>query len=249
MRPRRLLVPLLLAIVLFAASCREEVNILNLGDSWAAGWKDALAAEIRSHGDTPTITDIAVPGSTAVQWADPNLRAYVQAQLVAHPEIDWVMISLGGNDLLQGFKIGGLGDSVFPILDQALRQVIDAIVQVRPDVKISLNGYDFLNFEMTPECVAAGQEMLGGTTYLKNLLVAQITVIAEEIDADYPQVTTVDLIGTLQKAAGVPKAPDYEKPSPASLMGDGDCIHPNAQGYREIQSAIYDGFFGPLAGR
>ena len=247
MRARRVFAPALLAVLLVLAGCRQELHILNVGDSWAAGWEGPMEDEIRAHGDTPTVVDMAVPGSTAAQWADPNMLALVQAQLLARPEITWVMISLGGNDLLAGYKIGGQGDAVFPGIDQALRALVGAIVQVRPAIKISLNGYDFLNFEMTPECVAMGQEALGGTTYLKNLLVAKITAIAQGIGADYPQVTAVDLIGTLRKAANVPHAPNYGQPSPAILMGDGDCIHPNATGFRDLQKVVYAGFFGPLA--
>ena len=125
---------------------------------------------------------------------------------------------------------------------------MESIIQVRPDIRISLNGYDFLNFEMTAECIITGQTLLGGNTYTQNLLVAEITLITQAIAADCPQVTAADLIGALQREGGVRNAPNYFLPSPESLMGEGDCIHPNYAGFLALHSVIYDHFFGALDG-
>jgi len=235
----------ILLLILPANSCNEQIKVVTVGDSWAYNWGDALVDELLSHGIQVDLYNKAVPGSTAQLWAQPGALLDVEALLLGNPDIQFIVLSIGGNDLLDGYLVGGYGEEVFPLIEQYTRSVINELLSYFPYLKISLNGYDFLNFEMTPECILMGETMLGGSTYDKNILFTKLTGIAQKIAADYPQVIATNLLGAMQMATGM-RAPNPFLPTPASMMGEGDCIHPNYQGYRALMRRIYAGFFEPL---
>ena len=59
---------------------------------------------------------------------------------------------------------------------------------------------------------------------------------------EYPNLKALDLVGTLQKAGGIPGAdigkPVWNKNSPKEFM-DVSCIHLNYEGYTFIFEALY----------
>ncbi len=246
-----------IAVLLLAGFCvfalcgaGPQINVISIGDSWAAGWVDAMSAVILGHQTAVQAHNKGFHGTTAEIWADPGMLLLPDAQLYLfdHQEIEWAVVSLGGNDLLDNYIIGhGLGDDIFDFIEPNVREVIDGLLFVRPNLKIFLNGYDFLNFEMSAFCIVLGNEIFGGLTYDKNMLMQGLTDLAERVAADYPQVYTVDAIGALQQAGGTPGAPNYFLPSPAQYFPTDDCIHPSANGgWFVIMEQIWNGFFGPL---
>jgi hypothetical protein len=248
MRRRLVVLVVFLALLAPPAAADPKINVLSMGDSWATQWCDAMAAVILSHGTLVEVWDRGIYGATSTMWATPGALLDVELTILDNPEIEWLVISLGGNDLLDGYLLGGYGDGIFPIVDQSIRQILDELLGYFPDLKVSLNGYDFFNFLHSPECIIEGQLYLGGDTYFQNSLLAELTYIAEAIAADYPQVTFTNLLGTLQEAGGVPFPPNFYLPSPAQFYPDADeCIHPRGPGgYWAIMQRIYDNYFGPL---
>ena len=249
---RRSIVVVLLAGFCVFALCGAgpKINVMSVGDSWAHGWVGAMEAVILSHGTLVEAHNKGIPGTTAELWADEGtlLLADAQLHLFNHPEIEWVVLSLGGNDLLDHYIIGyGMGDDVFDFIEPNLRAVIDGLLLIRPTLKIFVNGYDFLNFEMSLVCIVLGNEIFGGSTYDKNMLMQGLTDIAGRVAADYSQVYTTNTIGALQGAGGVQDAPNYYLPSPEQYFPTDDCIHPSANGgWFVLMDEIWDGFFGPL---
>ncbi|MCB9475645.1 MAG: SGNH/GDSL hydrolase family protein [Deltaproteobacteria bacterium] len=239
---------MMLGAALMAADCdKPEIKVLTLGDSWAAGWDTALEKELREEGHKATLWNKGIPGSTAAAWTNDAVLFDTLATLVGNLDIKYVMISLGGNDVLQNYKVNGVGDAIFPQVNASLHNVINDILSVRPGINIYLNGYDFLNFEQTTECILIGEEVLGGNTDYKNHVIARLQDEIAAVAADYPNVYNRNNMGVMQADAGIPFAPVYALPTPTSHMGSGDCIHPNEKGYRAIHDAIYDVFFGPLS--
>jgi len=238
----------LLALLAAPALAGEKINVISLGDSWAEQWCEDMKWVILLHGTPVEVYNYGIYGATSTMWAAPGAMLEVQLLLWEHPEIDWAVVSLGGNDLLDGYLIGGLGDEVFPIIDVSVRVVIDQLLAIRPNMKIALNGYDFPNFEHSLDCILQGQLFLGGNTYTQNVLMGELTNIAAGIAAAYPQVHHTSLLGTLQEAGGVPFPPNYYRPSPAGFFpGDDECIHPTGDnGYWYLMQRLYDNFFGPL---
>ena len=246
---RKLLILLAAAVLVasVAGAAPPKINVVSIGDSWATEWCEDMERVIRTHGVPVEVWNKGIYGTTSTIWATPGAMIDVLLTLVEHPEIDWAVVSLGGNDLIDGYLLGGYGDEVFPIVEQSVRVVIDQILALRPNMKIAFNGYDFPNFEHTLDCIVQGQLYLGGNTYTQNQLLARLTDVAATIAADYPQVYAVDFLGTLQAARGVPGAPNYYRPSPSEFYpDDSECIHPRSGGYWYVQQRLYDGFFEPL---
>ncbi|MGD8396394.1 MAG: hypothetical protein PVF43_13080, partial [Candidatus Eiseniibacteriota bacterium] len=106
--------------------------------------------------------EYAVSGSEAREWADTaNFPwiANVVAELDQNPTIDTVILSIGGNDILRGRSGGGWYkdmDLDVPGSEAALFQeihddtfvIIDAILAVRPDLRVVISSYDYPNFNV-----------------------------------------------------------------------------------------------------
>ena len=209
-----------------------------------------MVAEIQSRGVSVVAHNKGIYGTTADLWANPGsfLLADVVTYLNAHPEIDWIVISLGGNDMLAEYALGGgYGMALFGMIEADLRSIVNTLLAARPSLKIWVNGYDFLNFEQSPLCILLGQQIFGPSlTYNQNLVLAQLTVTALNVAGDYSQVYSANLLGSMQAAGGVPGAPNFLLPSPAQYFVYDDCVHPSNGGYRVVMARIYDNFFGPL---
>lgn len=110
----------------------------------------------------------AIPGSMAREWAEnePNVFLVGKLDLIAreleeNPNIDIVHLSLGGNDYLRGDYSEILGDYTFHhgwqkawtdeeeelffgAICADIRVVIEFALDVRPDVRVALCGYDYM---------------------------------------------------------------------------------------------------------
>lgn len=159
-------------------------TVLIAGDSWAQfmwddgahatlldrfGLSDASAISL-SRGSDPgpgyTGAEYAISGSEARQWADTSSYPWIAntvAALQAHPTIDWVVLSLGGNDVLAGRSDGGWYKDMdldipgseaafFDQLETDTFAVIDALLAVRPGIRVILSSYDYPNFNVGVWC-------------------------------------------------------------------------------------------------
>jgi len=235
--------PLLVAALAFTlAPVRAEAanKVLLIGDSWAAlaglVWNDTFA----DNGmDDVDVVVSAFNGGLATDYAgNPGL---IPGLLDANPDVEWLLISLGGNDMLTAWtneEESGWEER----LSNAYRQILNPIVAAHPGVRIALLSYDFPNFELSPVCITLGLDTFRGLlTPQINLEIFKITTIQSEVAAEYGAVSFISAWGTLQANGGVPNAPNLLLPSPASQMTD--CIHANDPGYRAFNQAVYDAYF------
>lgn len=217
-----------------------------MGDSWGYLMLDPFKAEFAQRGlSRIDVLQTSIPGSTAEFWADNvgGVLDVIKELIRVDPARPTVYISLSGNDLLQRYPLEG--EAVFAEIETDLRTIADELTAVRADVRIILAGYDILNFGRSPFCQDAAQLIFGATTpELVNPILLRLGTIQQAVAADYPQVTYVNLWGTLQ---GYPGQPDITQWSPEVWMAndDNDCIHLNAWGYRRFIDAMFDVLLGP----
>lgn len=159
-------------------------TVLIAGDSWAQFmWDDGVHATLLdrfglsdtsaislSRGSDPgpgyTGPEYAISGSEARQWAATSSYPWIAntiAALEANPTIDWVVLSLGGNDVLAGrsgdgwykdmdLDVPGSEAAFFDQLEADTFTVIDALLAVRPGIRVILSSYDYPNFNVGVWC-------------------------------------------------------------------------------------------------
>ncbi|MBI1318892.1 MAG: hypothetical protein GC168_08070 [Candidatus Hydrogenedens sp.] len=148
----------LLVLGAFAVpSFAETPRILYVGDSWTyypwalqdpPALREVLARPEVGLGEYVEDGSIALLQPTAAGWDTPESKAAIAQKLTENPTIDTVHLSLGGNDVNLG-----LGGNFSPehIADmngtavQHIANIIDFILAQRPDMRVAICGYDYLN--------------------------------------------------------------------------------------------------------
>jgi lysophospholipase L1-like esterase len=155
------------AAVLAAAApaAAQTPRVLLVGDSWAAFfWQtEALSQTFAAHGHPEFVERgavTAISGSTAAEWTDPAFLQLITDELAAHPTIDIVQITLGGNDFLDGEPDGwyvGIPDpeALYAEIVADVATVVDHTLALDPDLRILVSGYDYPNFVESLERILA----------------------------------------------------------------------------------------------
>lgn len=130
-------------------------KILIAGDSWAF-----FTCILNSMGNmikekqAPLVEDnrclrTSKIGITAAEWLESKAHQRVIKYLKSSPNIKYLYLSLGGNDMLREWTQEFTPQEeleLFERTSQNLQQTMDSYLTVRPDIKIILAGYDFPNF-------------------------------------------------------------------------------------------------------
>lgn len=145
--------------------CSATDRVLWVGDSWSEiMWDQRILGDAldqfgqddkNEYNDDPTggidPNQTAISGMTAAAAADPGQFNYplrIQNVLTAKPEIDIVLISLGGNDMIAGgWFIQGPAFYTSANLDAIaanINTIVQASLAVRPDVEVVIFGYDYV---------------------------------------------------------------------------------------------------------
>ena len=143
-------------------------------DKFGQGDKRALSIS-RTDDPGPGYTgpELAIGGSQARQWVDTAHYPWignVVAALQANPTIDTVLLSIGGNDVLAGKSDGGWYKDMdldvpgseaafFQRLEQDTFTIIEALLAVRPTVRVMLSSYDYPNFNVGLLCFVSACPM------------------------------------------------------------------------------------------
>ena len=130
-------------------------RVLLMGDSWAAmmGTDNSINNAFTKWGHSNykfyTNSVLSENGTETVDFIQPSRLNEIQTQLLARPTIDFVHISLGGNDVLgQWNKNWSLAktDSLLDSVSARLVFIMDFIKSVRPGIRILWSGYAYPNF-------------------------------------------------------------------------------------------------------
>lgn len=199
----------------------DQTKVLLVGDSWAFFMgvdqtiDNALQRWGHSHYKFFTNATIAENGAETDDFLKPDKQAEIIAQLNAHPEIEVVHLSIGGNDFLGDWNVNftqAQTDSLMQAVEVRLLQVIDFIKSTKPGIRILWSGYTYPNFEEVIEDSAPFQtnhpfygtwEGMGFPNFLQiNSLLDSIAHKMEIYTNSDPQVDYVNAPGILQYTFG-----------------------------------------------
>lgn len=252
----------LVALIAANAASATEPRILLVGDSWAwfmwinNSFQQALGERGIDVGVEGLYT--TVPGSEARQWVDEKFLQQVTAQLEAHPGIDVVHLSIGGNDFLRRWQPDMTREeetAVFTEIMADTETVIRHILDARPDVRVALSDYDYIN------------KTKRGCSYEDlNTAGQRLARMRIEMTQRLERCTYIHNYGLMQYLYGVPEAfgpgevpypgnaPAYD-PFPGGITAYGnpeaamfDDIHLNAEAYHKLALHCIDAVYAQWLG-
>jgi GDSL-like Lipase/Acylhydrolase family/Secretion system C-terminal sorting domain len=148
---------LLLSSILVNAQCSEtpQPRILLLGDSWAQfmNTDNTLNTALNRWGHSNATfysnSVLSVNGTQTSDFLTPAKLSEIQSRLAQFPSIDFVHLSLGGNDVLGNWDTTYTAQQTDSLLDSVYARLVvlmDFIKQQRPGVQILWSGYCYPNF-------------------------------------------------------------------------------------------------------
>lgn len=241
-------------MMLGAASARADTVVV-AGDSWAdyIGIPNVeFPAVFERNGDTRTINNIAVAGTTCAQWAAGNRLESLLAAVKPETGATHLWMTCGGNDAQ--FNLIGCRPQDQCIKDvvaqvtKDLGHILDKIAEVNPKLRVVSFGYDLLGFgsivgnvlsrSILPDC--------NGKAECLNSDFENIQTAFDNLAKSKSNFDSVNLLGSLQTAAGVPGAavgaPALGEFSPSSLY-DITSIHPTREGYKVVFENLYERYW------
>ncbi len=206
-----------------ASQCTETPveRVMLIGDSWAAmmGTDNTINSVLQNWGHSGykfyTNSTLSENGTKTTDFLQPARLAEIQNQLTARPTIDFVHLSIGGNDVLNTWHKSwsqAKTDSLLDSVQARLVAIIDFIKVARPGIKILWSGYAYPNFgeiigEMAPFQTThpfyptwngMGQPTFAELNGLLNYFSDAIQIMAD----NDPQVEFVMATGVLQYTFG-----------------------------------------------
>lgn len=230
------------------AAGQTENTFTVIGDSWGFLYYPMFRGNMDAAGyGYFSFKMRAIPGTEASQWASDIWPCTWLLDVLVDPIVrndtgtPYVLISLGGNDLVNDYP--DIGDAVFPRIDSDLREIVEELISVNSNVKIILAGYDIGNIEKSQYCIDWAIDKFGtAEPELLNPILIRLGEVNDAVAADYEQVYSSFVWGALQ---GNPGNPDIYSWSPLQYFThypfwDEDCIHLNSLGYDVFTDAVID---------
>jgi lysophospholipase L1-like esterase len=262
-------VVLALAVPTLPAAAADP-EILVVGDSWALQiYEDgALTAALNAAGRTEigVLGDqTAISGSTASEWAQASMLQILTDELAANPEVEVVVVFVGGNDFLEGMSGGGWYVGMDPAAEAALfaniesdvAAVVDHILGLDSDIEVVLSSYDYPNFVETLNgllgliCRPLWEDLGEPTPAQINATALLLHDRYDALAATRPRVVSVAHWGLMQWLYGYPSLGigpgelalpgDASLPSPPQAMRTlgADCFHLKPDGYDGIATRLW----------
>jgi hypothetical protein len=245
------------------ATPTDVPRILLTGDSWPAFMQLFRCFEVRlgesgltgigQRGNQTTLVGVHADEFNTSFFLDK-----IRADLANYPTIDIVHLSLGGNDFIsESHWTPSMPqeqvDAFIATVNAQVETVIDAILAVRPNIKVMLCGYDY-----------AHHSMGGGTDLQVNTMWAAYEHTKMEMAARKDRVFYVHALGLMHHYYGIPDAgiapltlpmpsghdadftpwpggnPNYFTPLEALMDKD---IHLTLQGYDYLAQLCIDEYY------
>lgn len=257
--PRCASFPLFLIPFVMIAGPAIASEIVVFGDSWGVPAAPSLQTVLANNGHVETVAGAAVGGETAANLSSPSGLTHITNTLAANPDVQFVHLSIGGNDFL-----GQWNSSFTPAQQAALFQavandvetIVDHILAQAPGVLILWSSYDY------------PRPLPLGTPTEVNAASAAFQSYAQTLaDSKGASLTAMDFSGLMQVTYGFdgvqytiydppfvivpgdPSLPDPTLPGPEAAYFDS--IHLTAAGYlvfaEEQYAQFYSAHLGPPA--
>jgi len=202
---------------------------------------------------------------------NPKLTNVINA-LNNNPDAEWVLMSLGGNDVLGEWHKDFTpfqNDSLLDTIQGTMQIIIDTIKQTKPGVQILISGYDYPNFAETTSILPNTAytdlfESMGEPTFaeINGILEQLIQRFTDMAQAD-PQLNIVNNLGLMQYMFGQtvnlivppysPPYPQYSVPLPGgninypspmpAMLGNLDAFHLSSAAYQHFTNRNTELFF------
>lgn len=180
---------LLLLFVLLVLHCQTQ--IMCFGDSWTTGF-GVLQETIQKRHPNINFHFRGLPGSRAEQFAQ-NKQALPLAVSSA-PGTKWVWLTIGGNDLLAGHSRRVPHPETLKRIDGWIRIMLNELYKFHPDIKVSIFGYDLLNFEKDDQCKESARRIFRefSSTFHINHFLKDLGDTIKNVTKSYPNVVYVE---------------------------------------------------------
>lgn len=231
----------------------QSEDIVVFGDSWGTYGASSFKKMASKHG--LTVANHAVAGSTAAHWASAanvnKLRDWVKK---ANAKYVWVTI--GGNDAWEAMEVDTPIPKILRTFQSNCNKFYAPLFKAVPNIKVVQFGYDILFWDFI-ECRAVATSMFhwecgkygsANFTVCANGLMSQLQDACAGLAANHTQLSTVNLLGSWQKAGGVPNAEigkpniNYFSPSKYTAVSK-ICLHATNEGYDITFANLWDLFF------
>lgn len=139
------------------AQANKTRRLMVIGDSWAQFLTsnhtfDHLLSEYGYPDYYAGST--ALVGTTARQWARPSSLRVITGILRDRPETEIIVLTIGGNDLLESWDREMAPEAVAREFDRIaghVRELVRALTDVRESVRVVILGYDYANLNESLE--------------------------------------------------------------------------------------------------
>lgn len=234
--------------------CVQSADIVVFGDSWGTQGAESFNKMAKAHG--LTVSNHAVSGSTAAQWAKPNKVNDLKNWVLQNKDAKYVWITIGGNDAADGMQRGTPIEKILADFLANEAKFFEPLIKAVPNIKVVQFGYDILFWDYF-ECVAQSTAIFGkqcgkhgsaNFTVCANTLFLKVQGAIETFANHYSQLTAPNLVGTWQTAGGITGAsigkPNLNYFSPNKYTGPTKfCLHANNEGYDITFSNLWDIYF------
>jgi len=234
-------------LLVLAAVTANAAKLIVFGDSWGTEGKRSLD-KVLGHEHNITIDNVAVGGTTTKTWA--AKPTFLRDTVAKNPDAKWVWLTIGGNDAKDELP---RGTPIAQLVSECINRTkifLDPLFAAFPNIRVVQFGYDILTFSKGIICPALGEIVLpkcklNATCINTNFLQLQ-TGYVESLNKFYPNHDSLNILGTMQAAGGVPGAsvghPNLSRYSPDNLMQT-NCIHPNDAGFEFIFKQLWTMYF------
>jgi hypothetical protein len=256
--------------ILVSFSAARTYNVLVVGDSWGVDLWRSIQHTLDSHNVSAKVFSTAIGGTTACEWAAKfDGMALVESAKRKFPELadgpDFVWYTLGGNDLAKDkayndcMKSAASNDDARICMGKELEKIdgctstlLETYWAKYPKSKVFQCSYD-VPCLATDKCMEISQQRnaycgSNVTCHISSLVeLQQMEIGSRQQKYPQPKYTGLNILGTVQKAAGVSGA-DVGKPvldQGARCDWEFGCVHPKPQtpAWYAVGEAFWDLFF------